>query len=527
MLFNSPEFIFLFLPIALLIFFQLAKRGDRRMAIAWLVAVSLFFYAKTNPTSLLLLISSIGFNYGVGSALKDQLLFDRWKVNLSRKWLLTIGIAVNLIVLGYFKYANFFITTVNQLSQTSFNFEQVFFPLAISFFTFQQIAYLVDVYRGETKEESFLNYLLFVSFFPKLIAGPIVRHQDMMPQFEERSNYRFSQENLIVGMTIFAVGFFKKAIFANSMAVLANPVFDLAAQGVSLTFFEVWVGALAYTLQLYFDFSGYSDMAIGIARMFGILLPLNFDSPYKALNISDFWRRWHITLSNFLRDYIYIPLGGNRKGNLRRYFNLMLTMLLGGLWHGAGWNFVIWGGLHGAYLVTHRQWQLFRKSLGQDLQKSSWWSRWLARIVTFFAVVLSWIFFRAENMKAVSVMLAGGIGFNGFSLPPFLSARLSFMQNLGIKFDGFMPNLQTNPWYAISGICFLLAIVWVFPNTQEWMAQYNPALDYQPTKVSHPFWQKLQWQPNIVFGILFGGMIFFCCKTFLEATPSDFIYFNF
>ncbi len=527
MLFNSPEFIFLFLPIALLIFFIISRQGDRRMAIVWLIAASLFFYAKTNPAFLLLLISSIIFNYYAGLALNNQLAFERWKIPLSRKWLLGIGIAVNLILLAYFKYANFFITTINQISGTNFSIGKIFLPLAISFFTFQQIAYLVDVYRAETKEDSFLNYLLFVSFFPKLIAGPIVRHQDIMPQFREASTYRFSQENLVVGITIFSMGFFKKAIFANSMAFFANPVFDSAAQGINLTLFEVWVGALAYTLQLYFDFSGYSDMAIGIARMFGIQIPLNFDSPYKALNISDFWRRWHITLSNFLRDYIYIPLGGNRKGNLRRYVNLMLTMLLGGLWHGAGWNFVIWGGLHGAYLVIHRQWQLFRKALGQDLQKSSWWSRWLARLVTFLAVVISWIFFRAENMKAASIMVAGGIGFNGFSLPPFLSGWLPFMQNFGARFDGLMPNLQTNPWYAISGICLLLAIAWFAPNTQEWLAQYKPALDYQPAKLIHPVWPKLQWQPNIVFGILFGFMLFFCFKTFLEATPSDFIYFNF
>lgn len=527
MLFNSPEFIFLFLPIALLIFFLLGRISNRRVAIAWLVAASLFFYAKSNPIFLLLLISSSGFNYCISLALKNQLLFDRWKIALSQKWLLGIGVTANLVVLGYFKYANFFINTVNHLSGTSFSIEKIFLPLAISFFTFQQISYLVDVYRGEAKQETFLDYLLFVSFFPKLIAGPIVRYKDLMPQFEERSTYQFSQENFVVGITIFSMGFFKKAIFASSMAALANPIFDLAAKGVNLTFFEVWVGALAYTLQLYFDFSGYSDMAIGIARMFGILLPLNFDSPYKALNISDFWRRWHITLSNFLRDYIYIPLGGNRKGNWRRYFNLMITMLLGGLWHGAGWNFVIWGGLHGAYLVIHRQWQLLRKSWGQDLQKSSLWSRWLARILTFLAVVISWIFFRAENLKAAMIMLTGGIGFNGVSLPPFLSKRLLFSQNSGIRFDGLMPNLEINPWYAISVICLLLAIAWFMPNTQEWMAQYKPALDYQPSKTSHPFWQKLQWQPNLFFGILLGLILFFCCKTFLEATPSDFIYFNF
>ena len=527
MLFNSPEFIFLFLPIALFIFFVIGGRGYRRMAIVWLVAASLFFYAGSNPAFLGLLIFSTIFNYSVGLALGSELVFDRFQVPIPKKWLLGIGIAVNLVLLGYFKYTNFFIDTVNNLSGTSFSIRQMILPLGISFFTFVQIAYLVDVYRGETKEENPLNYLLFVSFFPKLIAGPIVRHKDFMPQLSANERYRFNRSDLVIGLTIFSIGFFKKAIFANGIASFANPVFDSAAKGISLTLFEVWVGVLAYTLQLYFDFSGYSDMAIGIARMFGIQLPLNFDSPYKALNISDFWRRWHITLSNFLRDYIYIALGGNRKGNLRRNFNLMITMLLGGLWHGAGWNFVIWGGMHGAYLVIHRQWQLFRKSLGQDLQKSSWWSRWLARIVTFIAVAVSWIFFRAENMKTVSVMLAGGIGLNGLSLPPFLSGNLSFMQNWGVKFDGLTPHLETNPWYAMSGVLLLLLIAWFTPNTQEWLAQYKPAFDYQNPKNCHPFWQKFQWQPNMGFGLLFGFLLFFCLKTFLEATKSDFIYFQF
>ncbi|MGD1911300.1 MAG: MBOAT family O-acyltransferase, partial [Rivularia sp. (in: cyanobacteria)] len=313
MLFNSLEFIFLYLPITLSIFFGIGKFGNYRFAIVFLVAASLSFYGWWNPPYLLLLIFSLIFNYFIGSALSEKL-----KIKLGKKLLLTLGIIVNLALIGYFKYANFFVSTVGDLLGRNFNLENIILPLAISFFTFQQIAYLVDAYKGETKEYNLLDYCLFVTFFPQLIAGPIVHHKEVMPQFEDKSTYRFNPENMAVGITIFSLGLFKKVIFADNIAAYATPVFTAASQGRAPTLVEAWVGALAYTLQLYFDFSGYSDMAIGIARMFGIKLPINFNSPYKAISISDFWRRWHITLSNFLRDYLYIPLGGSRKGEIRR-----------------------------------------------------------------------------------------------------------------------------------------------------------------------------------------------------------------
>ena len=526
MLFNSPEFIFLFLPLTLSIFFYMGGRGYRRVASVWLVAASLVFYGWWNRAYLGLLIFSILFNYWVGAALSQ-----RFQIPINQKWLLTLGIVINLLLLGYFKYANFFVNTVNDILGTGFNFQKIILPLAISFFTFTQIAYIFDAYQGKAKKYNFLDYCLFVTFFPHLIAGPIVHHDELIPEFARKETYHFNIENIGVGLTIFSMGLFKKVIFADSIAVYANPVFEAASRGVSLTLFEAWVGILAYTLQLYFDFSGYSDMAIGASRMFGVKLPLNFDSPYKSVNISDFWRRWHITLSNFLRDYIYIPLGGNRKGEPRRYLNLMITMLLGGLWHGAGWTFVIWGGLHGVYLVINRQWQLFRRSLEPNLLLSSWWCLSLGRLITFLAVVVAWVFFRAENMKAVGIMLKGMVGANGVSLPPFLSGRLAFLQNWGIRFDSLMPNLEVNPWYALSGIFFLLLIAWCIPNTQQWMAQYSPALS-QPTSktlsdASDRFCKKLQWQPNIGFGMLLGVLLFLSVRTFLGATPSDFIYFNF
>ena len=348
MLFNSYEFIFLFLPIVLLGFHLIGKQGHHRVAIAWLVGASLFFYGWWNPAYLLLMLFSVLFNYSVGVSLSNT--SGR---KLLSKTILTIGVSVNLAILGYFKYANFFVDNLNALSGTNLILNEVILPLAISFFTFQQIAYLVDAYRGKTKEYNFLHYCLFVTFFPQLIAGPIVHHKEMLPQFAKDAVYKLRSKHLAIGITIFALGLFKKVVLADGVSVYATPVFNAAEAGVMLTFFEAWGGALAYTFQLYFDFSGYSDMAIGIARMFGIRLPLNFNSPYKATSIIDFWRRWHITLSRFLRDYLYIPLGGSRKGRVRRYINLMTTMILGGLWHGAGWTFLLWGALHGFYLMIN------------------------------------------------------------------------------------------------------------------------------------------------------------------------------
>ncbi|MEW6492203.1 MAG: MBOAT family protein [Cyanobacteriota bacterium] len=505
MLFNSWQFISLFLPITVAIFFGVGRLGKQKLAIIWLIAASLFFYGWWNSGYLSLLIFSILFNYAVGYILSQPLA-----IPLSKKWILTLGIAINLVLIGYFKYANFFVSTVNDLLGTSFNFYKIILPLGISFFTFQQIAYLIDAYRGETKEYSFLNYCLFVSFFPQLIAGPIVHHKEVIPQFDHKSTYRFDSENLAVGMTIFLIGLCKKVLLADTIALYATPVFVAAGDGVPLTFYEAWSGALAYSLQLYFDFSGYSDMAIGAARMFGIKLPLNFDSPYKAVSIIDFWRRWHITLSNFLRDYLYIPLGGNRQGKLRRYTNIIITMLLGGLWHGAGWTFVFWGGLHGIYLCINHLWRDLWRSLGRDLNASPWWSRVLGCLVTFLAVVIAWVFFRAENMEAAIALFKTMIGVNGFSLSASISPVVPPAKKL------------------LLGLCLF---IWLAPNTQQWMIRYDPALTQPVAETFYSrykyLWQKLQWQPTRTYGIIFGVLTFIIAKTFFNAPQSEFLYFNF
>ena len=322
------------------------------------------------------------FNYVIGNSLNTKK--EENKKSFSKKSILIFGIVANLSLLGYFKYADFFIENFNIVAQTNINLFNLLLPLAISFFTFQQIAYLVDSYRQETKEYDFLNYALFVTFFPQLIAGPIVHHSEMMPQFANKWNAVKKYRNIALGLFIFSIGLFKKVVIADTFAVWATAGFDTAT---TLNLFEAWATSLSYTFQLYFDFSGYTDMAIGIALLFNIKLPINFNSPYKARNIQDFWRRWHITLSRFLRDYVYIPLGGNKISSFRTYSNLLATFVIGGLWHGAGWTFVFWGFLHGMALVIHRAWS----NLGFKM-----WT-WLAWLITFSFVNITWVFFRAKE----------------------------------------------------------------------------------------------------------------------------------
>jgi len=412
-LFNSYIFLFLFLPVVFVGFFQLGKYS-RSLAALWLFAASLFFYGWWNPAYVGLLLASVVFNYGIGIALSKE--HGRGHV-VRATWVLRVGIAADLCILGYFKYANFFVQNLDSALNSGWRIETVVLPLGISFFTFTQIAFLVDAYRGEVKEANFVHYGLFVTYFPHLIAGPVLHHKEMMPQFAHPATYKVHWENLSVGLTLFAIGLFKKVVLADGVAPFVSPVFATAADGGMLTFVEAWGGALAYTFQLYFDFSGYSDMAIGLSRLFGVTLPLNFDSPYKSVNIIEFWRRWHITLSRFLRDYLYFALGGNRKGGIRRYVNLMVTMLLGGLWHGAGWTFVIWGGLHGLYLVMNHGWQQVRKAFGQDVKSSTWHGRLASMTLTFIVVVMAWVFFRAQNIDVALRILSGMAGFNGLKLP--------------------------------------------------------------------------------------------------------------
>ena len=494
MLFNSFEFIFFFLPVTLAVFFLLKHYHLSQMAIAWLVGVSLFFYAWWNPVYLGLLIASILFNYSFGAAIVRAR-------GAQRRALLVIGITANLAVLGYYKYANFFLDNLNVLAGSDWHAGTILLPLGVSFITFQKIAYLVDAWQGKTREYNFLHFCLFVTFFPQLIAGPIVHHRDVMPQFADRSRLRFDHENIAVGLSIFIIGLFKKVVIADNLALFANPVFSAAA-GSTLSFQEAWLGALAYTFQLYFDFSGYSDMAIGLARLFGVRLPLNFHSPYKATSIIDFWRRWHMTLSRFLRDYLYIPLGGSRHGPARRYLNLLLTMLLGGLWHGAAWTFVIWGGLHGVYLLINHAWRGFVERLGLAGRLPRRPAMLAGGALTFAAVVVSWVFFRADNTAAAQSMLASMLGLHGID-----SAQHAFA-------NGLIAGSRALSW--VMGAALL---VWLLPNTQQLFARFAPALDSVQGAA------RLQWRPSLPWLALIVTLALVAIYRLNHI--SQFLYFQF
>lgn len=488
MLFNSLAFLFIFLPTTFTGYFLLSRFAPAKVAIAWLVIASLFFYSFWNPQYLPLILGSLLTNYFIGWLLTR--LGDR------HKWLyLTIGITFNLLLLGYYKYTDFLISNLNAFTTDSISLKGILLPLGISFFTFQQIAYLVDSYRGLTKEQSLLNYALFVTFFPQLIAGPIVHHSEMMNQFKDRQNNVINFHNIAVGLFILSIGLFKKVGIADMFAVWANAGFNSES---SLTFLEAWATALSYTFQIYFDFSGYTDMAIGIALLFNIKLPINFNSPYKATDIQDFWRRWHITLTRFLRDYVYIPLGGSRKSVTHTRLNFLIVFLVGGLWHGPAWTFVLWGALHGVAMITHHLWKAYG---GIRLHYLLGWS------MTFTFIVFTWVVFRAENIDTALMLWKGMLGFNGISISPFLAGVVPSFGGL-LQFDGFYQHLWQS--FTLSApkmlVVFLmvLGVVTLAKNTHEIVAKFRPNVLYFSATV-----------------------VLFCCGLYFMNTVSEFIYFNF
>ncbi len=518
MLFNSYAFILLYLPITAWGFFRLAVYSHR-LAAAWLGAASLFFYGYWNPAYVGLLLASIFFNYGIGYALAREHEAGRTR---RKNLILTLGVGGDLALLGYYKYANFFLDTANRLLGTSWGMQEILLPLGISFFTFTQIAFLVDAWSGKAKEYSFIHYLLFVTYFPHLIAGPVLHHKEMMPQFARAETYRPSWDNFTIGITIFAMGLFKKAVLADGVSPYANSAFDAADAGQQLDFLAAWGGALAYTAQLYFDFSGYSDMAIGLSRMFGIVLPLNFNSPYKAANIIDFWRRWHMTLSRFLRDYLYIPLGGNRKGRVRRHVNLMITMLLGGLWHGASWNFVLWGGLHGLYLMINHGWRGLRERHFPTFMKGSLLGKGMAWFLTFVAVVVAWVPFRATTTEGTLGMLSAMAGLNGVSLPAAFAPMLGGLGELFLAWGGqFALGGGSQFVFTWAWVSSLLAIALFLPNTQELMRHHRPGFDFDPAAVT----ATMEWRPTPAWGLLTAALAAAGILSLSQAT--EFLYYQF
>jgi D-alanyl-lipoteichoic acid acyltransferase DltB (MBOAT superfamily) len=399
MLFTSGEFLFVYLPISVVAFFLIARTAGRVAAALWLSCASLVFYAWWRPEHTILLLVSIAANYLFGALI----LRARQADNGLARPLLIGAVVTNLAALGYFKYANFFVDTVASVTGAPLSTIDVLLPIGISFFTFTQIAYLVDVHAGKVSERNPLHYVLFVTYYPHLIAGPVLHHAEMMPQFARPEIYRAYLRTITIGLAFLTMGLAKKILIADSVAPLANDAFAQVALH-PITTSLAWLGMLAYTLQIYFDFSGYSDMAVGLSLLIGVRLPYNFNSPYQATNISDFWRRWHITLSRFLRDYLYIALGGNRLGRLRRYSNLLVTMLLGGLWHGASWTFVVWGGLHGLYLCVHHAWQWLREQMPAQYVPTGRGWKLAARVasvsLTLLCVIVAWAFFRATTIQS-------------------------------------------------------------------------------------------------------------------------------
>jgi D-alanyl-lipoteichoic acid acyltransferase DltB (MBOAT superfamily) len=483
MLFNSYEFIFLFMPVAVAGFATLSV-GHHRAALLWLTAASLFFYAWWDRHSLWILVTSIVLNFACSQAI------GRSKGIVRKRWLAS-GVAGNLLALGIFKYAAFAVDIVNEIGGGHFDRPGIVLPLGISFFTFTQIAYLVDVDRRLTVDRDPARFALFVTWFPHLIAGPILHHRPTMTQFADPEVARLRSINWLVGLLFFSIGLAKKLLLADPLGAIASPLFEAARIG-SLSCGAGWVATLAYTFQLYFDFSGYSDMAVGLSLLFGVKIPVNFLSPYKAASIIEFWRCWHISLSNFLRDYLYIPLGGNRKGPLRRYLNLLLTMLLGGLWHGASWNFVIWGGLHGLYLLVNHAWRRF---VGVSL------GRFPGGVLTFLAVAIGWVSFRAADLPTAGKMLIAMTSVSKFAgwswaADPHL-ASLSF-------------------WHTAAIIGLSAATAFLLPNSVQITDGISRAFQ-KPQGVD----MRLAYASMALFGLAFGIGVVNLGKA------SAFLYFQF
>lgn len=483
MLFNSYVYILLFLPTVFAVYFFLNRRKLVVAGKIWLVAASLFFYAYWTPEYSLLIILSVLVNYGFGTVLQNPAVDGK-----TRKLAVVLGVGANLAALGWFKYADFVVENVNLLAGSAIPQPNVVLPLAISFFTFQQVAYLVDCHRGIAKEKRFLDYSLFVTFFPQLIAGPIVHHVEMMPQFSKLRAKFLDWNNVSAGLNLFILGLFKKVVIADRLSPWVAYGFDNPTE---LNLIASWAASLAYTFQIYFDFSGYTDMAMGTALMLNIKLPQNFNSPYKALDIQDFWSRWHMTLSRFLRDYLYIPLGGNRFGLANTCRNLFITFLLGGIWHGAGWTFAAWGVLHGLATVAHRLWTAAKLRM----------PKYVAWPLTFLFVNVAWVFFRAHTFTDAVRLLKGMAGLNGVVLPKFMKAH--FLLEAGLTFaspfQGFHLRDLVGPFLVM---CFAVSLFGRNSN--------SITMRFTPSRI------RLAWAAALaVASIIYVG------------SPSEFIYFQF
>jgi D-alanyl-lipoteichoic acid acyltransferase DltB (MBOAT superfamily) len=541
MLFNSYGFIFVFLPVALLVFFLLG-RASRSLALGWLIIASLAFYGWWRPVNIPIIAVSLAVNFTLARLLQ-RLAADPGRARL-RTVLLGAGIAFNVIFLGYFKYTNFILTAANDLTGTHFVLTQIILPLGLSFITFQKIAFLIDVHSGRIEQFTWRDYLLFVLFFPQLIAGPIVHYREMMPQFHQNP-CRPDREALAVGLTMICFGLFKKVVLADGMAAHVTPVYHQAATAGGVSLFPAWLAAIGFTLQIYFDFSGYSDMAAGIARCFGVRLPLNFYSPLQASSIIDFWSRWHVTLTRFLTAYLYNPLLlwltrrrfarglpglGARGAGVGAFLELLagptlLTMCVSGIWHGAGYLFLVWGLLHGLYLTTNHAWRRVGPKLWPSKDSYTRFMRPAGFVLTFLGVVVSMVFFRAPTLKAATDILTGMLGFHGIELPRVMAEKLgarhlphmvSIAANLGVK-DFLFQNL----W-----LLGVLLIALVLPNSIQIVKAYEPVLGAKERPANTGLLPRpLNWNPTVMWAL---AMALLAGAAVMRlGGPSEFLYWQF
>lgn len=492
MLFNSYIFLLCFLPLCLAGYFLLNRFGLKTPALIFLLGMSLWFYGSNTPVYLILIVSSVLVNYGF-YRLSTVLTGDK-----PRRWARIFAVAVNLGVLFYFKYYDFFVETVNSVFGSDWTLKHIMLPLGISFFTFQQISFVVDSFNGEVRDCSLLDYACFVTFFPQLIAGPIVTHDELVPQLQDDSKKRFSWENFSRGIYIFTLGLAKKVLIADNLSKAVTMGYSYVAAGNwdAMNSTSCLAVMLSYTLQMYFDFSGYSDMAIGLGRMFNIDIPQNFNSPYKAVTILDHWKRWHITLTRFLTKYIYIPLGGSRHGEARTYLNVMIVYLLSGLWHGAGWTYICWGALHGAFCVLTR----WGKAVFDRIPKAVNW------LITFAFINLGFIIFRAESLSQAFAVISQIFRFDFGSVDSAICSGFQLTEVMlplsKLPFIGrfvYWPPMMMVLFLAVS-----MFIVLVPKNAYEKMQELRP----RPVPM-----------------LLTTALLVWCIFSF--GTVSAFLYFNF
>lgn len=544
MLFNSYEFIFAFLPLTVAIFFFLSRFDSQKHSLWFLMAASLFFYGWWNPAYLILITTSLIVNFTLGTLIQKNNNAKR-----SQWILLLIGMIFNVGLLSYYKYGAFLVNIFNDIFNGDVSWTNAILPLAISFFTFQQIAFLVDCTSGRIKQANFLNYTLFVTFFPQLIAGPIVHHREMMPQFN-KIQLSDNRKNLTIGLTIFAFGLFKKVILADSISEYVSPIYAEAAVG-DITFIQTWIAGVGFTLQIYFDFSGYSDMALGAARMFGIILPMNFNSPLKATNIIDFWARWHMTLTRFLTAYIFTPLAikATRKIAQKKLekksvhktsvflstlaIPTIVTMFASGIWHGAGYQFIVWGTLHGCYLVINQIWRKILPVFVSDKNRYEKIAKPAGLVITLFLVCFTMLFFRADNLDTGYRMAITMLGFNGISLPEGIFVQLGALKEVLLSLGVTIDSTAGSKIVFGSLLCFsLLFIALFFPNSLDIMRNYKPALGYSEVKsgvfdliLSNRIVNIMILKINSVWGAIIGVLLAVAIMSMQQA--SEFLYWQF